>query len=327
MSSDWGQHMNVDDIVLGATTLFCVVSGFVPSALILGRKHTRECYLLWYVFSLMFLLFLPLTVAAASKRQLLSDYLGDYAFIYDSLTNPGHELLLILGIIYIGLGPQLLTYVLSGPFGAASRPVFMRQIEATVSLSSMKFVIGAAGIELADLVARIYLGRHYPLIPGASVLLVGISVAFTIAGIHFCGMISFSRSYIRLVRRLIDFCYLNLAKRCSPGTAASSANTLFWIARLNPFRIRRSQSTADHPLSPLFVVHKYFTRHNKLKTHGTPAEDGLFSFNVGLDIPVINELRRSLAFDETSEADSKSKSLIDFRLILAPDTTSSPNKP
>src|SRR6202035_1903662 len=90
----------------------------VPSSII-SQKHSRELYLLWYIFSVFFLLFFALNVAARWTGHEFRDFLGQYAFVFDWFTNSADELLLVGGIIYLGIAPQLLTYVLSGLFGSA----------------------------------------------------------------------------------------------------------------------------------------------------------------------------------------------------------------
>src|ERR1700754_4352728 len=74
----------------------------LPSASLISQKHPREAYLLWYIFSLFFLVFFALSVAALLSDRQLRDLFGPLAFLYDWLTNRQDELLLVVGIIYLG---------------------------------------------------------------------------------------------------------------------------------------------------------------------------------------------------------------------------------
>jgi hypothetical protein len=125
----------------------------------ISERHARELYLLWYIFFFFFLLFFALNLAARWTDQELNAFLGEFAFVYGWLTNPVDELLFAGAVFYLGIGPQLLTYFVSGISGCASSPIFVRQIQRVAILSLVKFQVGLSGITLAAVCADLSFGK------------------------------------------------------------------------------------------------------------------------------------------------------------------------
>lgn len=169
----------------------------IPAASAISQRHAGELYLLWYLFSLFFLLFFALNFAAGWSHQELRDFLGNFAFVYDWLTDASGELLFAGAVIYLGIGPQLLTYLLSGLFGAASPPKFVHRIRTVAILSLVKFLMGVSGIALAEAFAELwfkkavyekagYKALYYEAVSKDFIgVLIGLAMAFALAAFHF----------------------------------------------------------------------------------------------------------------------------------------------
>jgi len=240
-----------------------VIPVVISAASAIGQRHSRELYLLWYIFSFFFLLFLALNLAARWTDQELNDFLGKFALVYGWLTNGKDELLFAAGIIYLGIGPQLLTYLLSGLFGSASSPIFVRQIETTAILSLVKFLMALSGIRLAAAFASLSFGEAASTNDLAFGLL-ALGSAFLLAGFHFCGFGWFLSIFV-LIR-----------KTC----AAYSIWILRWLFKLIlPSRVRHHSDSILHSNSApairngrlrrgrivtrLRSIHRFFTRHSE----------------------------------------------------------------
>jgi hypothetical protein len=123
------------------------------------EKSARDL-LIWYIFSFAFLLFLGLHIAAWENNYRLTQMCGSYEgmckAIYGSLTAVEDELYLLAAVTGLVLGPQLLTYVLSGIFGAAHAPKFVEQIRKFVLWSYIKFNACLSGIQAASGLSRLF---------------------------------------------------------------------------------------------------------------------------------------------------------------------------
>src|SRR5262249_23664640 len=152
----------------------------------LRKKHAGEIYLVWYINTFFFLLFLGIGVAAEKQGTRLTEVCGSYEdackTIYDYLTNTRGETSLILIGVGLAIGPQVLTYLLSGLSGAASAPKFVLQVETIAIWSWVKFTAALGGILLAEPLARLVTGSKVEIVeflPGPIYTIVAFSYAST----------------------------------------------------------------------------------------------------------------------------------------------------
>jgi len=158
----------------------------------LSRYHSREIYAVWYVWSLFFLVFLALYYYAeglcsdlpdalekAKDCEALVKVIGRPAAewiesVYDYVTNIRNEVILVLGFVYLALGPQFLAYCLGALSGSATTPLFVRQIRFLAVMSLVKFLAGLSGILLAHVAAKLSLEKpiNLPDVAQAQVALV-----------------------------------------------------------------------------------------------------------------------------------------------------------
>jgi hypothetical protein len=220
----------------------------IPSALALSRKHPRELYLLWYIFSFFFLLFLALNLIAMLKGQELNDLLGQFAFVYGYLTNDQDELLLVTAVVYLGIGPQLLSYLLSGPFGCATSPLFIRQIQAVAILSLAKFGMGLSGITLAAALASLFFCKPVAK-ESLSLGIAALGGGLVFAASHFSGF-----EWLRIVFEFERRCIQWLSELLGLPHKASAHNS---------FRITLVRIVRRFLVPRLRSVHRFFTRHSK----------------------------------------------------------------
>lgn len=150
-------------IVLGVLLLFLGAAIFE-----LRRDYPHEIYGIWYIFFLFFLLFGALYFIAEKENTEVVEALGPsfvaaLSAVHHMLTDLQGELLLVAAIVYVGILPQLLTYLFSGLSGSASAPIFVRQIGLIAIWSLIKFMAGLGGILLAQWVAKLYWDKPAPL--------------------------------------------------------------------------------------------------------------------------------------------------------------------
>jgi len=144
------------------TQLFILVVALVALVTMAGalrKECPQQIYVIWYITSFFFLLFLGLEITAEKHQMHLVQVCGSYEetckFLYGYLTNLDDELT-VLGIVTaLAIGPQLMTYVLSGISGAANAPKFVWQIEQAVVWSFIKFAAGLGGIRMASPFAKL----------------------------------------------------------------------------------------------------------------------------------------------------------------------------
>jgi len=79
--------------------------------------------------------------------------------IYHSLTDVDDEALIIAVVAALVIGPQLLTYLLSGLSGSASPPKFVSQIGKISIWSFVKFTAGVGGIFVAEPFVKLTMGK------------------------------------------------------------------------------------------------------------------------------------------------------------------------
>jgi hypothetical protein len=154
----------MDTIEIALNAALVILIGLIAAAIFgLRRKHSREIYLIWYVFSFSFLLFGSLQYVATTKKLQLAQVFGPTAqgwfeIIYRTLTEPDDEFIFVIAMLGLGIGPQLLTYFLSGLSGSASAPKFVWQVEQFAIWSLIKFFAALAGISLSEVVGKIAAG-------------------------------------------------------------------------------------------------------------------------------------------------------------------------
>jgi hypothetical protein len=152
------------------------------------KKYPHEIYAIWYIFFLFFLIFLALYLYAESEHQQITEilgpsYVGTLKAIQKTLTTVEDELLLVGAIVYLGIAPQLLTYVISGLSGAATAPIYIRQIGLVAVWSIIKFLAGLGGILLAQPAAKWWLKQPVP-IGEVDSGLAAIAIAFALAAMQ-----------------------------------------------------------------------------------------------------------------------------------------------
>jgi hypothetical protein len=131
----------------------------------LRRDHSLEIYAIWYVFSLLFLIFLALdTISERTGKEITNlfgePYAGAMKFVYNSLTNVEDELMLVSTFVYLAVAPQILAYILSGLSGSATPPRWVRQIGTIAIWSLLKFLAALSGILLARPAYNLFFGKH-----------------------------------------------------------------------------------------------------------------------------------------------------------------------
>lgn len=233
--------MNAPPIAILITGVFCATAMYDIS-----RKYPRELYAIVYVFSVVFMLFLALNLAAEWSGKELKELLGRFAFAYEWLTNVEDELLLVGGVLYLGIGPQLMTYILLGPFGSASAPIFIRQIATTAILSLVKFLVGLGAVTLSEDLAHLLLGKapHNGQLGLSSLIF-----AFFLAASYYLGYGWLATFYGR-----IGIALLHIVRWISPFKFNVEPDNLdfdpFGLKKINLARLRR--------------MHKFCTRHSQV---------------------------------------------------------------
>jgi hypothetical protein len=143
--------------------------------LLRAARRIAEINVVWYTFSLVFVIFWCLNLAAAwgfieLPREThaglvdLEPWTRPYFYMKakDYLTDIKAELALIAAVIIIAILPQLMTYVVSGLSGCASTPRFVLQFEKIAIWSLIKFLAALGGFVTADaLDASYFLGKPF----------------------------------------------------------------------------------------------------------------------------------------------------------------------
>jgi hypothetical protein len=164
----WGVAAMADNIgnsILESIPLVVTLLYLSTANHALSRNHPQETYAIWYIFSFFLLLFLALYSFAEREGKEIFDILGpSYAdmlkFAYHMLTDVKGELILVAAVVYLAIGPQLLTYVLSGLSGSATPPMFVQQTATVAVWSVIKFAAGLGGILLAHPLVKLLMGAQ-----------------------------------------------------------------------------------------------------------------------------------------------------------------------
>ncbi len=136
-------------LLLGTPLL---LSALILSVWQLKDTHSREVYVIWYAFSLFFVIFLGFGFFATQSGNEVTTVCGQYAdtckTLFKYLTGVHDELILVGSLLAIGILPQLLAYLLSGLSGSASPPLFVWEVERIAVLSLIKFLAGFGGVAM-----------------------------------------------------------------------------------------------------------------------------------------------------------------------------------
>lgn len=144
-----------------AEILVCLgsLASVIVMNLWLRKDFPTQLYLIWYIFSFAFVLFFGLVFAAETYKIGVAAMCGSYETacqtIYGALTNLSDEIVLLVALTVLGIGPQLMAYGFSGIFGAARPPKFVKQIEQVVLWSAAKFLAILSGILAATGLAKL----------------------------------------------------------------------------------------------------------------------------------------------------------------------------
>ncbi len=131
---------------------------------VLSHRHSREIYIIWYIFSFFFWIFVGLYAFVARVEEEFTEYVvgqpvaDAFIIIYNYLTDVQGEVRLIGAVVVLAVLPQLSAYVLSGLSGSATPPMFVRQISRIAIWSLIKFVATLSGILLAYPPVQFFLG-------------------------------------------------------------------------------------------------------------------------------------------------------------------------
>ena len=134
-----------------------------PILILRKEKHTAEINVIWYTFSLVFVIFWslwaavdlkiiepvwsPFSAADGAIRQHAEPWTKQYFYelATDILLDWRGELLLVSSVLFIAIVPQLLTYILSGLSGCASIPKGVLLFEWIAIWSLIKFLAALGG--------------------------------------------------------------------------------------------------------------------------------------------------------------------------------------
>lgn len=121
---------------------------------VIRRRHPGEVYAIWYACSFFFIFFFGLSLIARVNNVSIEDVCGTHKdacrAVFETFTDIGGEAAFLGTIVTLALGPQLLTYLISGLFGTASAPRFVHPIQAIAVWGVIKFLAGLGGIIMAE---------------------------------------------------------------------------------------------------------------------------------------------------------------------------------
>jgi hypothetical protein len=171
-----------------AIAIFLVTLFFaITIHILMDLGYAREIYLIWYLNCFFFVLLFGMGLIAEKKNVHLTAVCGSYEstchFVYDMLTNINDELALLGAIFVLAVIPQLMTYFISGVFGAATAPKFIGETITFVIWCFIKFSAGLGGILNAEPFVKMVVGKpvsYRDLGPG----LLYTAVPFILAGTY-----------------------------------------------------------------------------------------------------------------------------------------------
>jgi len=116
---------------------------------LLREKCAVEVYVVWYAFALFFVGFSFLGAYAWKNNIAVRCIFGQYAWVFDWLTDWNAEFWMVLVFLGLVVLPQWLTYFLSGLSGDATPPWLVSQAHDVAMWSLIKTVASLSGIALA----------------------------------------------------------------------------------------------------------------------------------------------------------------------------------
>lgn len=144
---------------------YAMFSALLIAAIYTIRGQSKAIYAIWYVYSFFFILFFGLGISAHQHGVAIPKLCGTHAdtceSIYNQLTRLEDELLYIFVFVALTVGPQLMTYILSGLSGSASSPRFVSVVQKAGTWSLIKFTAGLAGLLTAAPLASWLTGHTY----------------------------------------------------------------------------------------------------------------------------------------------------------------------
>lgn len=140
---------------------FIFAAVFVFSIVILSlsivsmrKKHHTHVYTLWYLFSLAFCVAIILLFCSSSivfSPQPQDNFITKSAALFiDMSTDLSGELYLIGILVALAVGPQVITYAISGLFGCGTPPIYMATITNWTVMGLGKFYATMAGVVTAQ---------------------------------------------------------------------------------------------------------------------------------------------------------------------------------
>jgi multisubunit Na+/H+ antiporter MnhC subunit len=180
---------------------FCVYLFFLISSLyVLKDEHSRQIYAIWYINSFFFLLFLGMGVVAEKRNIHLVEVCGSYKdtceMLYEYLTNTDDEIAVVLILTALAIGPQVLTYILSGLSGSASPPKFVGTVAKLALWSFVKFIAGFGGIITAEPFAKLAAGK-----PASPINFVAGFAITSLAFSYAAGYVQITEKFPRFLRK------------------------------------------------------------------------------------------------------------------------------
>ncbi|PIT00606.1 hypothetical protein TSA1_07390 [Bradyrhizobium nitroreducens] len=177
------------------------------------KQHGREIYLIWYIFSFCFLIFLALGYGSGTQErhmlaenveQMLGSSRSIFRPVYHALTDFDGEMKLLATLFGIVVGPQIMAYLLSGISGSASPPVFISQVTNVVEWSYIKFMAGLGGVILGSSSAAIITSMKFDWGDIGSGL-APIAMSFTYASVK-CSTADRETEFLRIFRKVHRYC-------------------------------------------------------------------------------------------------------------------------
>ena len=140
------------DSVMTTVVVTVIICGSVAIYFFIHKlrlnHHTGEIYVLWYTFSLALCIASAAIIYVDHFNSALEETMREALY---SLTSPAEELTLVVAAIVIAIVPQIISFLISGAFGCASRPRYVAAISEWLVYSVMKFGSVVAEVVLAEL--------------------------------------------------------------------------------------------------------------------------------------------------------------------------------
>jgi hypothetical protein len=301
-----------DQLIALATWLLIFIIPLVISIFIflLRKDHPTEVYVVWYAFSLFFVVFSFLSAYAWKNNKTVNDIFGQFAWgewVYNWLTDWNADVWLVLVFLGLVVLPQLSAYLLSGISGSASPPMLILQAKDMALWSLIKTLASLSGITLAGFLwtqGKFDLSR---LIEAERFLLVSFALLFYRYVLF--------RGAVEKLRRWIRRSALELAVHALPFL--SPLLTLHSIANRKERWYMRTMFKMQFYMSEL---HSYFIKYRKtMSTTPTALEQARSSAAEALTTAIVRVLQDSRVKSEISiQARGASEALVQALRDAAP---------